>query len=122
MSNIYYEPQDFGLEIFEQIDDDHSSYSFDDFVIWKRLEDGKLFYATDSGCSCPSPFEDTKIADLIPVHTLEGLAQAIEEYRDPYKNVDSQRCTIDRKQEVLRKVKEYLGKDSPHRGDAGREG
>lgn len=105
-NNIYYDPEKFGLEIFDQIDDDHASYSFDDFVIWRRLEDGKLFYLTDSGCSCPSPFEDYGVADLIPVTSLEQLEIAIDEYRgdDP----EYYRCTADRKQEVLRKVKAHL--------------
>jgi len=108
MSNIFYNPEKFGLKIFEQIEDDHASYSFDDFVIWERLEDGKLFYATDSGCSCASQFEDTGISDLRPIVNIEDLDAAIEEYRDPYKNPEIQRCTIDRKREVLRKVKEHL--------------
>lgn len=106
MSNVYYDPEYFGLEIFEEINDDHESYSFDDFVIWKRKEDGKLFYASDSGCSCPSPFEDIGLQDLTPVTSLEQLEIAIDEYRgnDP----SYQCCTADRKQEVLRKVKDYL--------------
>lgn len=107
MSNIYYQPEDFGLEIFEHIEDDHASYSFDDFVIWRRLEDGKLFYATDAGCSCPSPFEDVKVGDLTPVTTIEVLDAAIEEYRAPF-GPESHRCTIERKHEVLTKVKNYL--------------
>lgn len=104
--NIYYDPEKFGLEIFEHIEDDHASYSFDDFVIWKRLEDGKLFYLTDSGCSCPSPFESYGVTDLLPVTSLEQLEIAIDEYRgdDP----EYQRCTAERKQEVLRKVKSHL--------------
>lgn len=105
-NNIYYDPEKFGLKIFEHIEDDHASYSFDDFVIWERLEDGKLFYGTDSGCSCPSPFEDQGLSDLTPVTTLEQLEIAIDEYRgdDP----EYQHCTADRKQEVLGKVKKHL--------------
>lgn len=104
MSNIYDDPKDFGLEIFEAIDDDHASYSYDMFVIWKRLEDGRLFYGTDGGCSCPTPFEDMAVGDLTPVTTIEALDAAIEAYRD------SGQCTIDRKHEVVTKVKEYLSK------------
>jgi hypothetical protein len=33
-------------------------------VVWKRLSDGQLLYGTDSGCSCPSPFEGQGVDDL----------------------------------------------------------
>lgn len=104
--NIYSEPKDFGFEMFDEINDDHASYSFDDFVIFKRILDGALFYAQDSGCSCPCPFENTTVGDLIAINDLKQLEIAIDEYRgdDP----EYQRCTADRKQEVLRKVKDYL--------------
>jgi len=52
----YYQPEAFGLTKLIEEDDPNASYSFDLFVIWKH-EDGRVFYATDSGCSCPSPFE-----------------------------------------------------------------
>lgn len=32
-------------------------YSFDTTCVWKDAE-GTLYWASDSGCSCPSPFED----------------------------------------------------------------
>jgi hypothetical protein len=55
-TNPYFCPQAHGLEILHSFDDPQASYSFDMFVVWKHV-DGRLFYATDSGCSCPSPFE-----------------------------------------------------------------
>jgi hypothetical protein len=54
--NVYYSPEKFGLTQIGMIDDPNSCYSFDDLVVWEH-EDGRLFYAEDSGCSCPSPFE-----------------------------------------------------------------
>jgi hypothetical protein len=58
----------FGLEVVASFDDPQASYSFDEFVIWQRKKDGALFYGEDSGCSCPSPFENVKsIADLTPI-------------------------------------------------------
>lgn len=42
------------------------SWEFDDLRVYRRHEDGKYFYATDSGCSCPCPFESTDISDLLP--------------------------------------------------------
>ena len=60
----YYQPEHFGLTKIEEIDDPGSCYSFEMFVLW-RHQDGRLFYAIDSGCSCPSPFEGyTSLDDL----------------------------------------------------------
>ena len=56
MSDVYYEPGKFGLSIIGEVEF-RLSYEFDMFVVWKRLADGAIFYANDSGCSCPSPFE-----------------------------------------------------------------
>ena len=100
--NIYDNPEQFGLERFEEINDDHASYSFDDFVIWKRLSDGALLYGTDSGCSCPAPFDKQTVDDLTKITSIEQLDAAIEEYRDDY---DEKKCTVERKREVLNKVK-----------------
>jgi hypothetical protein len=105
VSNIYYDPNDFGLEIFEHIEDDNACYSFDDFIIWRRLEDGKLFFGQDSGCSCPSPFEYYGVNDLTPITDLQQLEIAIDSYRGSVP--EYQRCTSDRKQEVVQKVKKY---------------
>src|SRR5699024_372088 len=33
------------------------SYQFDLTRVYRQISTGALFYATDSGCSCPSPFE-----------------------------------------------------------------
>lgn len=58
----------FGLKKIYSFDDPEASYSFDEFRIWQRNKDGALFYGRDSGCSCPSPFENFKSkADLNPI-------------------------------------------------------
>jgi len=65
--DAYYQPESFGLTMVHEIDGPDACYSFDMFVLWRHA-DGRLFYATDSGCSCPSPFEDfTSLADLSPL-------------------------------------------------------
>lgn len=56
MSNIYYNPEKFGLRIIGEIEKE-PEYDFDMLVVWQH-NDGRLFYGQDSGCSCPSPFED----------------------------------------------------------------
>lgn len=62
-NNVYDDPGKFGLAIVAEVNR-ADSYEFDMFVVWRRVEDGRLLYAEDSGCSCPSPFEDHKLGDL----------------------------------------------------------
>lgn len=56
-SNPYYSPELCGLEILESIDT-ADSYEFDMFVVWLKSDDGTIWYDSDSGCSCPVPFEN----------------------------------------------------------------
>lgn len=67
MSNVYYNPEDQGLEQVAQIYYSDGGYCFDYRVIWRHTETGKLYTARDSGCSCPSPFED--------YHSVESLQE-----------------------------------------------
>jgi hypothetical protein len=57
MSNIYYSPEKFGLTQVACIDFSDGDYQFSYLAVWKDSE-GNLYYAEDSGCSCPAPFED----------------------------------------------------------------
>ena len=54
-SNPYYNPEVLGLEMisFEEEPD----YNFNIICFW-ATEDGQIYAANDSGCSCPTPFED----------------------------------------------------------------
>lgn len=72
-----------GFETVADFDDPEASYSFDEFRIWRRTDDGRLFYGTDSGCSCPSPFQDFKAeADCTAItkQSLSAFVQAFSEY------------------------------------------
>lgn len=57
MNNIYYFPEHFGLEKLVELDED-LSYEYNTFIVVRHLESRRLFFAQDSGCSCPTPFED----------------------------------------------------------------
>lgn len=56
--DIYNDPEKFGLETVGSIDWSSDSYEFDITVVLRDPSTGQIFYAEDSGCSCPSPFED----------------------------------------------------------------
>lgn len=55
--NPYYSPESCGLEIYT-FTEKEPNYDFDMFVVFKDKATGELFAAHDSGCSCPTPFED----------------------------------------------------------------
>lgn len=57
MINIYYHPEKYGLTTVGQIEWCDDPYQFDLTVVWKDNA-GQIYWASDSGCSCPSPFED----------------------------------------------------------------
>lgn len=47
------------------------SYEFDQTAVFESKETGMLFYADDTGCSCPIPFENTTFDDLTPITRLQ---------------------------------------------------
>lgn len=62
--NPYYDPQHFNLELVGMVDWDSDLYGFDMTIVWVD-SDGQYYTASDSGCSCPSPFENlSSIEDL----------------------------------------------------------
>lgn len=73
----YNQPESFGLEIVFS-DDQGGAYQFDMFVVWES-EDGTLYYATDSGCSCPSPFNRITEVDQLEKVSPE---EAVDRYHD----------------------------------------
>lgn len=76
--NIYYSPEDFGLQIVGSFDFAEEDYSFDMCVVWKEAR-GKYWIGTDSGCSCPSPFEDVRdMNDLDGPYNKAGLKTRLE--------------------------------------------
>ncbi len=78
--NPYYHPEKCGLEIFDYIDTGES-YEFDMLVIWEKLDDNTLWYDTDSGCSCPTPFDEDR-CELRPItkDTLYNFDQALKNH------------------------------------------
>lgn len=72
-SNLYYFPEAYGLEVVAELTDPHASYSFDTVVIWRQEHTGRLLYAYDSGCSCPSPFEYASLQTLHELNDLDSL-------------------------------------------------
>jgi len=74
-------PEKLGLEIVGEAGDEDASYSFDMFVVWKDAA-GKLYYGSDSGCSCPSPFEDYREVSDLTTATVAEIHAALDEWDD----------------------------------------
>ena len=60
-------PDDY--ETIASIEWRYEAWEYDLTEVYRR-KDGALFYADDSGCSCPTPFEFTTEADLTPIRSL----------------------------------------------------
>ena len=70
--NPYYSPEKCGLKVIDSIEGD-LSYEFDMVVVWQDLKSKKYYWGSDSGCSCPTPFED------IPEAEQQHLRDAVVE-------------------------------------------
>jgi hypothetical protein len=69
--NFYYNPKESDLEIVWTLEEPDLSYEYNMLVVWKHIPTGKFYYASDSGCSCPSPFEDfNKLEELAELTSL----------------------------------------------------
>lgn len=55
------------FELVDEIEWSDGNYQFDTTGVFKELATGKLFYGTDSGCSCPSPWESHERVDLTEI-------------------------------------------------------
>jgi hypothetical protein len=80
VSTIYSSPEKYGLTTVGEIDYSDGCYQFDLTVVWRDAH-GRLFYGDDSGCSCPSPFEDMGLTDLT-VCTFATLQEHLEDRLD----------------------------------------
>ena len=57
-NNVYYSPDKSGLSNIVTLDEPGRSYDYRTLIVVQDNKTGRVFYAEDSGCSCPTPFED----------------------------------------------------------------
>ena len=78
------EPEGCGLDIVDSLSEEGLCYEFNDFILWRDLESGKFYCASDSGCSCPMPFESCHgIDDLTEVRDEAHLRSEAMEWARP---------------------------------------
>lgn len=80
MSNIYYSPQEFNVTILGEIEFSDGYYQFNTRVFWKG-KDGTIYTYRDSGCSCPTPFEDVSSLDDLTIVNSDDIDWLIGEVR-----------------------------------------
>lgn len=90
-TNVYYHPEKAGLATVGEVDFSSGCYEFDYTVVW-RDGTGRLFYADDAGCLCPSPFETTTVSDLTACTLAELQAYLDQRVADSY--YDKERCAV----------------------------
>lgn len=76
-NNPYYSPENFGLTPVAEMSWHEPCYDFDYTVAWTS-EDGTLYWASDSGCSCPVPFEDYSSLDDLTTGTKFDLLKEVQ--------------------------------------------
>jgi hypothetical protein len=74
-ANVYYNPDKWGLEVIADLELYEPNYSFDTVVAWRHVESGEVYWAWDSGCSCPIPFENYKSLEDLTRLSSENFAE-----------------------------------------------
>ena len=110
--NPYYSPEKLGLKIMTL--EDEPDYDFDILAVW-ATEDGRVFVETDSGCSCPSPFEaleaetqEKVLAGMERVGSIEQLERTIAAWNSTDYSRRKPKASQAEVQEVLDFARKYL--------------
>lgn len=90
MATIYSSPESYGLETIGEIDFSDGHYQFNLIVVWRHLATGVFYYASDYGCSCPSPFENHDAEDLSDLQSLISFGDTI--YNRAKESSEPERC------------------------------
>lgn len=98
--NVHDYPERHGLTIVDELEFG-GPYEFDTRIVFKHT-DGRVFYAHDSGCSCPIPFEGVNGLQDMEQITLEGF----DSFSDSILGLSD--GTIGEKKTFLRNVKQAL--------------
>lgn len=95
-NNVYSTPEHYGLTIIGEVEWSDGCYQFDTTVVWRDAA-GRLFWASDSGCSCPAPFEYFNGRDDLVTGTPAELGAVLnkllaEMKKSGYRMTEFSRC------------------------------
>lgn len=69
------------FEVVDELDDDDGDYNWHIVGVFQRNADGKLFWSSDSGCSCYGPWEcitEEEIEPLTPSTWMRFRDDAVQ--------------------------------------------
>jgi len=70
--NPLYHPEKHGLTLVAEVELSEPCYSFDTLAVWRGPKG--YYMGTDSGCSCPTPFESYNgVEDMTGPLTVDGI-------------------------------------------------
>lgn len=98
--NVQQYPEKHGLTLIADLEFG-GSWDFDTHLAFKH-ESGKVYYVQDSGCSCPTPFDDIAGTEDMELLTFEGF----EGFRSHIMGLPD--GTIGERYEFVQKVKAAL--------------
>lgn len=113
-SNICYAmsdetPADLKCTVIGEIDDPNACYSFDIFMVFQHDASGRIFYGQDSGCSCPTPFENYHFNGPDKTSFTEVTRTNLEDFvKELWAHFDGEPSLQDEKRDVEAKVREVL--------------
>lgn len=83
--NPFYNPEKCGLTVIVSLETDEP-WEFDTLLVVRDNATGELFAAHDSGCSCPTPFEDFDGLDkFYPIDTEADFERLVRQYQGSYR-------------------------------------
>jgi hypothetical protein len=102
--NPHYHPEKLGIKEVLTIDENDQGYDFNTLCFFAH-EDGRIFSAQDSGCSCPTPFEDFEGAtiDDCKLTLVTSYSQALRIYTEWFEDVKKYNHSADKSESDLRK-------------------
>ncbi|MES2211643.1 MAG: hypothetical protein V4490_00670 [Pseudomonadota bacterium] len=107
MHNIYYNPESCGLNQVGCLDEADLSYEYNTLIVVEEIQSGKMFWAQDSGCPCPTPFEDYRFVSADDNNLSALNKETLDSFINEVKNFPA---TLDERQSLIRKVKYRLSK------------
>jgi hypothetical protein len=91
MINPYYHPEDLELELLS-FDEPSMCYEYNTLCFW-ATKNGLIYSASDSGCSCPTPFEyyegETQKDVVQKLERIGSLDQALQIFDSWNKRYDN---------------------------------
>jgi hypothetical protein len=90
------------------------SWEFDMITVWRDKTTGELRAATDSGCSCPTPFSDLTWDGMLPIREVDDLRHLFSDQRDDSEGLDCCKWTDqDEQLATLKRIVHEALRDAP---------